>query len=183
YLNTGDAKLTGNLWKHAKLCFGDDTIVDADGMKDISATRKILAKNPDGLKDGLLSAILKHAGKTQKVTYSHRQHTKIEANIVADCGFLSLMKTGQAGMYIPSPTTVARNIKQVFAKSWQRIAKMLQEHNGALHFGTNALTTPNHKAYVALTVHFELNGEPVSMLLDLVEVAQSHSGANLAAVF
>ena len=41
----------------------------------------------------------------------------------------------------------------------------------------------NHKAYVAVTVHFEESGKPVSMLLDLVEVAQSHSRINLAAVF
>jgi hypothetical protein len=33
-----------------------------------------------------------------------------------------------------------------------------------------------------VTVHFEQNGEPMC-LLDLVEVARSHSGVNLAAVF
>jgi hypothetical protein len=36
---------------------------------------------------------------------------------------------------------------------------------------------------VAITVHFEHEGIPISMLLDLVEVAKSHSGANLAAAF
>ena len=41
--------------------------------------------------------------------------------------------------------------------------------------------SPNHKAYVAFTVHFTHEGTPISMLLDLVEVATSHSGANLAA--
>lgn len=34
-----------------------------------------------------------------------------------------------------------------------------------------------------MTVHFEKDGEPISMLLDLVEVARSHSGVNLAEVF
>ena len=44
---------------------------------------------------------------------------------------------------------------------------------------------PNHKAYVAITVHFEHEGVPISMLLDLVEVARlgSHSGVNLAEAF
>ena len=32
-------------------------------------------------------------------------------------------------------------------------------------------------------VHFENKGVPVSMLLDIVEVARSHSGLNLAAAF
>jgi hypothetical protein len=52
-----------------------------------------------------------------------------------------------------------------------------------LNFATDAWTSPNHKAYVAFTVHFAHEGKPVSMLLDLVEVAKSHSGINLAAAF
>ena len=36
---------------------------------------------------------------------------------------------------------------------------------------------------MAVTVHFEEKGVPVSMLLDIVEVAKSHSGLNLAAAF
>ena len=60
---------------------------------------------------------------------------------------------------------------------------MLQEHEGDLNFATDAWTSPNHKAFVAVTVHFEIDGVPVQMLLDLVEVATSHSGVNLAAAF
>jgi hypothetical protein len=52
-----------------------------------------------------------------------------------------------------------------------------------LSYATDAWTSPNHKAYVAVTVHFEKDGVPVSMLLDIVEVARSHSGLNLAAAF
>jgi hypothetical protein len=62
-------------------------------------------------------------------------------------------------------------------------SKLLQEHVGALSFATDAWTSPNHKAYVAVTVHFENKGIPVAMLLDIVEVARSHSGLNLAAAF
>jgi hypothetical protein len=42
---------------------------------------------------------------------------------------------------------------------------------------------PNSKAYVAVTVHLEHNGVPLCMLLDIVEVARSHSGVNLAEEF
>ena len=58
-----------------------------------------------------------------------------------------------------------------------------QEYNGKLNFATDAWTSPNHKAYVAITVHFEHNGEAMAMLLDLVEVPRSHTGANLADAF
>jgi hypothetical protein len=47
-----------------------------------------------------------------------------------------------------------------------------QEYEGKLSFATDAWTSPNHKAYVAVTVHLEMNGEPVSMILDVVEVAK-----------
>ena len=59
----------------------------------------------------------------------------------------------------------------------------LQEHTGALSFATDAWTSPNHKAYMAVTVHFENKGVPVTMLLDIVELAHSHSGLNLVAAF
>ena len=34
-----------------------------------------------------------------------------------------------------------------------------------------------------MTVHLEQDGKPLSMLLDIVEVASSHSGVNLAEEF
>ena len=36
---------------------------------------------------------------------------------------------------------------------------------------------------MAVTVHFEKDGKAVSMLLDMVQVAESHSGLALAAAF
>jgi hypothetical protein len=59
----------------------------------------------------------------------------------------------------------------------------IKEYDGELSFATDAWTSPNHKAFVAVTVHFEKDGEPMCILLDLVEVAMSHSGLNLAAAF
>lgn len=52
-----------------------------------------------------------------------------------------------------------------------------------MSFGTDAWTSPNNKAYVAITVHFEQNGEPMCLLLDIVQVAKSHTGFNLARAF
>jgi hypothetical protein len=52
-----------------------------------------------------------------------------------------------------------------------------------LSFATDAWTSPNQCAYVAITAHLEHGGQPISLLLDIVEVAQSHTGQNLAAAF
>ena len=59
----------------------------------------------------------------------------------------------------------------------------MQEYDGKLSFATDAWTSPNHKAFVAITVHLEHDGKPLAMLLDIVEVPKSHSGVNLAIAF
>ena len=46
--------------------------------------------------------------------------------IVADHGFLALMKTGRPHMWIPRPTTVASDVRMVFARTRQQVAVMLQ---------------------------------------------------------
>lgn len=110
------------------------------------------------------------------------------------------MKTGRPEIYIPSASQVSRDVKLVFARTRQRIAKMLQvsllfqsmtristhtrqEYDGRLSFATDAWTSPNHYAYVAVTVHLEMNGLPISIVLDVVELAESHNGLNLAIAF
>jgi hypothetical protein len=181
--------------KHAKKCWSTEVVLSADNAKNASEVRLTTVK---GFSDPQsITAAFERTGKG-KVKFSHRQHTKTESraeivrwiaeskrpfSIVSDRGFQSLMKTGRPEYYIPSPVTVSRDVKMVFANTRKRIAKMLQEHDGALNFATDAWTSPNHKAYVAVTVHFEHDGKPISMVLDLVEVAMSHSGVNLAAAF
>jgi hypothetical protein len=46
--------------------------------------------------------------------------------IVKDRAFQTLMKTGRPGYQIPSPVTVSRDVKQVFLRVRNRIAKILQ---------------------------------------------------------
>jgi len=93
------------------------------------------------------------------------------------------MKTGRPEYHIASEHTVSRDAKQAFVHGHKRVAKMLQEYEGLLNYATDTWTSPNHKAFVAFMVHFAHEGTPISMLLDLVEVAKSHSGVNLAAAF
>jgi hypothetical protein len=47
-------------------------------------------------------------------------------NIVNDCGFQSLMKTGRPGYQIPSAETVSRDVKKVFVQVRKHIANMLK---------------------------------------------------------
>lgn len=103
------------------------------------------------------------------VTQSMRPHV-----IVKDPGFQSLMKTGRPGYWIPSPSTIARDIQVIYTKCREKIVHLLQEDEGNLSFATDAWTSPNHRTFIAVTVHVVLNDKPISMLLDLLEVAKVH---------
>lgn len=59
----------------------------------------------------------------------------------------------------------------------------VKKYNGTLSFATDAWTSPNHRTYVAITVHLEHDGIPLCLLLDLVEVVASHNSINLANTF
>ncbi|KAG0702816.1 hypothetical protein DFH29DRAFT_982210 [Suillus ampliporus] len=178
FLDTTDAKLTSNMRKHAKKCWSNEVVASADKAASTNEVCNATLKGTVDLE--LITAAFERKGKG-KVTFSHRH--KRPFNIVSDWGFQSLMKTGRPEYHILSPATVSHNVKKVFANTCKRIAKMLQEHDGALSFATDTWTSPNHKAFVAVTVHLEHNGVPICLLLDVVEVAMLHLGVNLVAAF
>lgn len=195
FLDTSDAKSTGNMRKHAKKCWGNDVVATADKADNANQVRQTTVKG--FLDPQSIRTVFERTGKG-KAWYSHRQHTRDEVraeivrwvcesqrpfSIVQDRGFQSLMKTGRPGYYIPSASTVARDVKKVFVNTRKRVAKLLKEYDGNLNFATDAWTSPNHRAFIAVTVHFETKGVPNSLLLDIMEVPVSHSGKNLAAAF
>ncbi|KAG1807722.1 hypothetical protein EV424DRAFT_1474165 [Suillus variegatus] len=169
YLDTGDAKSMGNMHKHAKKCWGAETVESADKAKNAT---EVCGTTVKGILDPQTITVAFECKGKGKVTFSHRQHMKTESQAeivrwVAESKRpfqISLMKMGRLEYYIPSPTTVSHNVKK-------RIANMLQEYEGALSFATDAWTSPNHRAFVAVTVHFEQDGELVCLILDVVEVA------------
>ncbi|KAF8219061.1 hypothetical protein L208DRAFT_1131753, partial [Tricholoma matsutake] len=182
YLDTKDKASTGNMIKHANLCWGEEAWDAANRCKDATEAQETVMKPL--VKTGSITAIFKWLG-IGKVTYSHRMHTKTETKaeivrwvseslrpfrIVEDRGFLSLMKTGRPEYYVLSASTVSRDVKLVFSHTWDWIAKLLQEYDGDISFATEAWTSPNHYAYVAVTAHFKTQDHPIAIVLDVVEV-------------
>jgi hypothetical protein len=74
YLDTSDAKSTGNLRKHARICWGAETVAAADETRNVDAAREALKR----VKDGSITEAFERIGK-KKVTYSHRQHTTTQS--------------------------------------------------------------------------------------------------------
>lgn len=91
------------------------------------------------LQDGSITSAF--ACKTLGVSYSHRPFTATKTrtecvlwaaeslrpfHIIKDRAFLSLMKTSHPGMFIPSPSTISRDTKVVFARTQRRVAHFLR---------------------------------------------------------
>jgi len=70
FLDTGDAKSTSGLRRHAKMCWGDETVTAADNTKDLNGARYILANKSGLQRNGSITAAFKRIGK-EKVTYLH----------------------------------------------------------------------------------------------------------------
>ena len=68
-------------------------------------------------------------------------------------------------------------------RSIQLLILRLQDYEGDLNFCIDAWTSPNHHAFVAITVHYKESGKAQTYLLDIVEVAESHTGVVLATAF
>jgi hypothetical protein len=76
YLDTGDAKSTSGLRRHAKACWGDEAVDAADQTRDLEGARVVLAKS--GVKkNGSITEAFMLITK-DKVTYSHRPYTYTE---------------------------------------------------------------------------------------------------------
>ncbi|KAL1690457.1 hypothetical protein GGG16DRAFT_55660, partial [Schizophyllum commune] len=184
YQDTSDKYSTGNMLRHAESCWGKEAVKIARTHDDCDTAR---AKVVEPLKfSGKLTVAFARQGKG-KITYSTRQHTKTETkaeivkwmaqsfrpfSLVEDDGFKTLMKTGRPEYYLPSRSTVSRDVKRVFARSRSRVARFLQDYEGDLSFQTDMWTSPNHIPYMGTTVTFEHKGSPVTIVLDVVQVAK-----------
>ncbi|KAH9923721.1 uncharacterized protein BXZ73DRAFT_50916, partial [Epithele typhae] len=191
YLQTGDSSSTSGLKKHAISCWGQeavDNLVAAQLPVD-DARQKLLKTKP---RSGDISVIFERAdGAKGPVTYSNRQHTNMEVrcgvtsrwvaessrpyNIVKDRHLLTLLKTGRPNYQVPSASTVARDVKAVFAGSRATVRKLLWNYPGRLSFSTDCWTAPNGRPYMAVVVYFIHKTKPISMLLDVIEITEVHT--------
>ncbi|KAF6745517.1 hypothetical protein DFP72DRAFT_824418, partial [Ephemerocybe angulata] len=149
---------TGNLFKHARKCWGTQVVQDAVAVKDQGKIREGLAAAKT-LKDGTITAMFDRAAGKGAVTYQAKpltySETRVEsvcwvaesmrpASVLEDRRFLRLMKSGRPSMKIPSARTVQRDAHRVFKRVKGRIAELLQTYDGRLSFATDAWTSPNH---------------------------------------
>ncbi|TFK57897.1 hypothetical protein BDN72DRAFT_742281, partial [Pluteus cervinus] len=156
YIGTADESSTRNLRSHVKACWGEDILQRAELAKVASVALETVVK-PYKL-NGTLTSAFAFKG-TGKPVYSTQPLTKTQTKtetvrwicedfrpmaIVKDRGFNKLMKSGRPAQYVPSPSTVSRDVKQVFVKTRARIARKLQSIDSRVSLQMDCWTSPNH---------------------------------------
>ncbi|KAJ3571478.1 hypothetical protein NP233_g3729 [Leucocoprinus birnbaumii] len=193
-----DQSSTRNLRRHAIACWGQEALDAADGV-DVDEARAIMKGRNNKAKDGSIIDAFKSKSKVlTKDIYSTKPPTKTEIRadivrwvceskrpfeVVNDKGFHRLMKRGRPHHYVPSATTVHRDLRVTFIRGRQIVSRLLRKNEGRLHFGTDAWTSPNHRAFVGVEFQREVEGTIESCSLDLLEVPRSHTGEVLAEAF
>lgn len=155
FLDKGDTKLTSGLHRHVKTCWRAETVDAALNTKDLDGARAVLGKTElkDGSITAAFEHIGK--GKVtyshRQYTYAETRYegayfvcpinlfplyraeiirwvaeSKRLFSIVKDRGFKSLMKTGCPEYRLSSPQTVSQDVKHIFVKVRQWIAKLLK---------------------------------------------------------
>ncbi|KAN0113508.1 hypothetical protein V8E52_007666, partial [Russula decolorans] len=151
YQDSKDRASTANLRHHALRCFGEEVVCNSTKGARNNGT------------SGSIFASFAHPGQ-KPVHYSNQTHTNAEVcahlvkwitennqpvNIVNDRELCELLTVGRPQIRLPGHATVSRDIKACFGICRDRVATLLQEYPGRLHFTTNAWTSPNHRAFVA----------------------------------
>ncbi|KAJ7210740.1 hypothetical protein GGX14DRAFT_363232, partial [Mycena pura] len=160
-----DRSSTSNLKKHADGCWGKDVV------------KARLKGDSDAPRNGNIFSSFARAGQ-RPVKVTHRAHTEPEARY-AHFSILELMGAGRPEFTMPSRRTVARDLNTAYERCSRRIRDLLSTYPGRLSFATDAWTSPNHRAFVAWTVHLQHEGQPLVFLLDIYEVPEVSDPQNL----
>ncbi|KAL0565496.1 hypothetical protein V5O48_016531 [Marasmius crinis-equi] len=198
YQDSKNSTSTKDLGDHVRKCMGKATYekVMASGKKP-NEVREMIRKHAQA-KNKDIAQIFDGMRKAGIRTYSNVEHTPQQTRaeivhwvsescrpfeIVADRGYLELMKRGRPHYWIPHPTMVSRDVKKTLARTCQRVSQILREYEGDINFTTDAWTSANHGVFVAITAHIVMDGKCEKLLLDFFEVAESHTGKTLAREF
>ncbi|GJF00143.1 hypothetical protein PsYK624_164220 [Phanerochaete sordida] len=85
-----------------------------------------------------------------------------------------------AKVEVPRPTTISRDIREIFTIAREAVGKMLQTHPGRPHLCLDGWTFPNVISFLGITVHRLHEGKAETFILDFVKLIKSHTSVYLS---
>ncbi|KAJ7681444.1 hypothetical protein B0H17DRAFT_943027, partial [Mycena rosella] len=165
-----DRNSTKNLRKHAVKCWGEDTVNAASDIGGLEQARALLKRHKGERNQRLTDIFKSHSTAGHGDTLSHVPLTRAQTRIgfvrwiseslrpfriAVDRGFHYLMKSGRPNLWTPSPSTIAGDVKVLYKKTRERISIRLRKRDGCVSLATDAWTSPNHRAFVAVSGHWK----------------------------
>ncbi|KAE9404170.1 hypothetical protein BT96DRAFT_989650 [Gymnopus androsaceus JB14] len=158
-LTGSDAASTGVLIRHARDCFGSKAVKSVRQSKDINKAHEVLKKFGKKSQSKLTAALKTIKGWAESFSTQPPSKESIRVvtacwvsesvrpfHIVKDHGYRWLQKEGHPERYIPSRETVSKDVKNLYEKVKEKLAKEFQEYDGELAIALDCWTSPNHKA-------------------------------------
>ncbi|KAE9396503.1 hypothetical protein BT96DRAFT_749584, partial [Gymnopus androsaceus JB14] len=143
-----DMASTGQMKQHAEKCWSKETVRAVYESGDVEKARAELQKHGK-MRQSKITLGLKKI-KTWAESFSTRPPSKEE--IQCDRCYRWLQQEGQPDRYIPSKETVSRDVKHLYSKTKEKLAKELQEYEGELPVAIDCWTSPNHQACMSVMV-------------------------------
>ena len=88
--------------------------------------------------------------------------------IIQDKELLQILRMLYAKVEVPSPNTVSRDVREIFALTRKQVGNILQEYPGRLHLCLDGWTSPNVYSFLGVTVHRVVNGDMKTFILDFI---------------
>ncbi|KAE8246601.1 hypothetical protein A4X06_0g4949 [Tilletia controversa] len=99
--------------------------------------------------------------------------------IVEDCGFLAFLSEEQRD-FMPSRWTVSRDITRVFNGMKEHLKMELAAVHGCFHLATDVWTSANGYSFLELIVCYQIEGQAIRRLLEMVPFLTTHDSEHLA---
>jgi hypothetical protein len=104
--------------------------------------------------------------------------------IVEEPYFINYIHSINPNIKIPSADTIKSYITKFYKINKEKIQNIFNNISGKLSFTIDCWTSPSIKSFLAITVHFIDNEWNLQhILLDFIEMFDSHTGQNLKETF
>ena len=104
--------------------------------------------------------------------------------IVEENNFINYIRSLHPSAEIPSADTVKSRIMKYYEQDKEKIKDILANLSTKISFTTDCWTSPSGKSFMAITAHFIDNDWILQhILLDFIEIHESHTGQNLKNAF
>ena len=104
--------------------------------------------------------------------------------IVEETGFINYIRSIHPTTKIPTADTIKSHIMNFYEDDKEKIKDILKNLSGKISFTTDCWTSPSSKSFMSITAHFIDNDWKLQhLLLDFIEINDSHTGQNLKNAF